>query len=77
MSMAQLKARVLYTPHAGSNAASELAALCAVYKLALESHAKKEAACPGDPDDAKVRSENDSRVTEKATYFHAQEGGAG
>ncbi len=42
---------VVYTPHADTNAARELAALSAIYRLALESHTKKKAARRGGPDD--------------------------
>jgi hypothetical protein len=51
--MAQLKARVSYRRHTGADAADELAALSAVYKLVLESYAMKKAARPGGPDDGK------------------------
>jgi hypothetical protein len=39
---------------------SEVSALAAIYKLAISSHASKEATGPGSPDDAKERSKDDS-----------------
>jgi hypothetical protein len=56
--MAQLKPRVVYTPHADATAAGELAALCAVYKLSLESHAKRKGTRPGAPDDGTEKKED-------------------
>jgi hypothetical protein len=49
--MAQLKARVVYTPREGTTPQAELNALCAVYRFILDCHAKKKGTRPGGPDD--------------------------
>jgi hypothetical protein len=46
-------ARVTYTPHSDTNAAQELCALSAVYSYVLDCRAKKEAAHPAAPNEAK------------------------
>jgi hypothetical protein len=55
--------RITYTPRPDATPEGEISALAAVYRFILfESRASKEAARPGDLDDAKVRSKGDSRA---------------
>lgn len=57
------EARIIYTPRPDATPESEAAALAAVYRFILfESSARKEAAHPGSPDDAKEGSRDDSRA---------------
>ncbi len=56
------EARIVYTPRADATSESEAVALAAVYRFLLDRHAKKKAAHPGGPDDAKERLKNDSRA---------------
>lgn len=49
--------RIVYTPRDATPEA-ELSALASVYRFILDCHAKKEAARPGDPNDAERRSDD-------------------
>ncbi len=51
--MSEAEPKIVYTPRSDATPQTEMAALAALYKFCLESHAKKEATRPGSPDDAK------------------------
>jgi hypothetical protein len=62
------KPRVVYTPRPDATPKGEISALAAVYRFILfESPASKEGSPATAPDNAKVRSKNDSRATEPYT----------
>ena len=44
---------ITYSQHSDVTPESERLALAAVYRFIIDSHAKKEATCPGSPDEAK------------------------
>jgi hypothetical protein len=51
--MVQLKASVVYEPRPDTTPEAELSALANVYRFILDCHAKKEAAHPAAPNEAK------------------------
>jgi hypothetical protein len=52
--------RIVYRARDDATTEAEMSALVAIYKICVESHAKKGATRPGSPDDAEERSEDDS-----------------
>ena len=59
-------ARITYSQGPDASAAAEVSVLASIYKLAISSHARKEATRPGSPDDGtevKEDSANEHRST--------------
>jgi hypothetical protein len=53
------ESRIVYTPRSDATPESEASALASAYRYLLNRHIKKEAAHPGDPDDAMKGSKHD------------------
>jgi hypothetical protein len=54
-------ARISYVTRPDSTKQAEVAVLANIYKFVLACHEKKEATCPGSPDDAKGSSDDRAR----------------
>lgn len=56
------KPRITYCPRGDATPETEAAALANIYRYIIDCHAKKQAAHPGGPDDAKGGSKHDFRA---------------